>query len=196
MKSLILAFITMLFYIAGYTQSVEANILSGNNYYRQGQYEMAEKEYREALKGDPSNVIAQQNLGNALHRQKKSKEAIETYNNVSANAENKNVRSVAFYNSGAVYSRQKDLEGSIEAYKNSLRLNPDDKETRENLQKALLELNQKQHQQNPDQQQKPQSSSMSQKEAEKKLDQLEEKEKKIQQRIQNQKGGTPQPNDW
>jgi hypothetical protein len=28
------------------------------------------------------------------------------------------------------------------------------------------------------------------------LKELEEKEKKIQQRVQDQKGGTPQPEDW
>ena len=38
---------------------------------------------------------------------------------------------------------QKKLEESIEAYKNALRYNPDDKEARENLQKALLELKKK-----------------------------------------------------
>ncbi len=196
MKSLALLSTFILIVLVSYGQSVEEKILAGNNYYRQGQFEMAEKEYREALKVDPSNTTAQQNLGNAVHRQKKSKEAIDTYNGVSANAQNKNIKAAAFYNSGAVYSRQKDLESSIDAYKDALRLNPDDKESRENLQKALMELKQKQQQQNQEQQNKPQSSSMSQKEAEKKLDQLQEKEKKIQQRIQDQKGGTPQPNDW
>jgi Ca-activated chloride channel family protein len=196
MKRLVLISSFVLSVLVGYAQSVEEKILTGNAYYRQGQFEMAEKVYREALSIDPSNTVALQNLGNALHRQKKSKEAIDTYNSVSANAQAGNVKAAAFYNSGAVYSRQKDLEASIEAYKNALRLKPDDKESRENLQKALMELKQKQQQQNQDQQKQPQSSSMSQKEAEKKLDELQEKEKKIQQRVQNQKGGTPQPNDW
>ena len=42
-----------------------------------------------------------------------------------------------------ILSQQKNLEESIEAYKNALRNNPDDKEARENLQKALLELRKK-----------------------------------------------------
>jgi tetratricopeptide (TPR) repeat protein len=66
------------------------------------------------------------------------------------------VKSAAHYNNGVIKTKQKDLEGSIEDYKNALRLNPDDLQARENLQKALLELKQK----------------------------------------QQQKGGTPQPQDW
>ena len=94
-------------------------------------------------------------------------------------------------------TKQKDLEGSIEDYKNALRLNADDMQARENLQKALLELKQKQQQQQQDQRQNqnPQSN-INQKQAQQKLDELEEKEKKIQQRMQDQKGGAPQPEDW
>src|SRR5687768_9223768 len=128
MKTIILLSTFILFTLTTYAQSVEEKILAGNNYYRQGQFELAEKQYREALKIDPTNTTAQQNLGNALHRQRKSKEAIDTYSTVAANAQNKNIKAAGFYNSGAVYSRQKDLEASIEAYKNALRLKPDDKE--------------------------------------------------------------------
>jgi Ca-activated chloride channel family protein len=196
MKNLILLFSYLLLSAVSFSQSVNEFVSNGNKYYRQGQFEMAEDQYRQALKKDPAHVIAQQNLANTLYRQKKAKEAIEGFSAVSSQAADEKLRSPAFYNAGVVYSSQKDLESSIEAYKNALRLKPDDQQARENLQKALLELKQKQQQQQKEQQKQPQSSSLSQKEAEKKLDQLEEKEKKIQERIQNQKGGTPQPNDW
>ena len=80
--------------------------------------------------------------------------------------------------------------------KKALRLNPDDKEARENLQKALSELKKQQEEQQK-QQQKSQSN-MSQREAEQKLKLLQEKEKELQQRLQNQnkqKGGN-QSKDW
>jgi len=197
MKKLILLLSCLQLFVMAFAQSVNEYISNGNEYYQLGQYEMAEAQYRQALKKDPSNVVAQQNLANTLYRQKKAKEAIEGFSQVSKQTQNEKLRAPAYYNAGVVYSSQKDLESSIEAYKSALRLKPDDKEARENLQKALLELKQKQQQQQKEQpQKKPQSSSLSQKEAEKKLDQLEEKEKKIGERIQNQKGGTPQPNDW
>ena len=53
------------------------------------------------------------------------------------------IKAKSYYNKGAILSSQKKLEESIEAYKNAFRQNPDDKEARENLQKALLELKKK-----------------------------------------------------
>ena len=106
-------------------------------------------------------------------------------------------------------TQQKKLEESIEAYKNSLRQKPDDKEARENLQKALLELkkknppkkkeekeNQKKKQQ--EQQKKQQQPKMSPKEAEQRLKLLEQKEKEVNQRLQKEKlkTGGGQVKDW
>ncbi|WP_394803648.1 tetratricopeptide repeat protein [Niabella hibiscisoli] len=50
------------------------------------------------------------------------------------------LRSGAHYNVGVVYSNQNKIEESVEAYKRALRLNSQDKDARENLQKALSEL--------------------------------------------------------
>ena len=178
-------------------QSVEEWISKGNNYYSMGQFDLAEKLYRDALKEDPQNTIAKHNLANALYRQKKYKDAEEVLDGIAKDSKENIVKSAAHYNNGVIKTKQKDLEGSIEDYKDALRLNPDDREARENLQKALLELKQKQKQQQQDQQQnKNPQSNINKKQAEQKLKELEEKEKKIQQRVQDQKGGTPQPEDW
>lgn len=184
-------------FINAFAQSIEDEIRQGNDYYSIGQYEMAERQYKEALKTDPDNRIAQHNLANALYRQKKYKEAEEILNEMASDSKEPIVKSAAHYNNGVIKTKQKDLEGSIEDYKNALRQNPDDKQARENLQKALLELKKQQQQQQQDQKQsKSSQSNLNNKQAEQKLNELEEKEKKIQQRMQNQKGGTPQPEDW
>jgi Ca-activated chloride channel family protein len=185
------------FFMQVLAQSVEEGISKGNNYYSIGQYDLAEKFYKDALKKDPENKIAQHNLANALYRQKKYKEAAEVLDGIVKSSKENMVKSAAHYNNGVMKTKQKDLEGSIEDYKNALRLNADDMQARENLQKALLELKQKQQQQQQDQRQNqnPQSN-INQKQAQQKLDELEEKEKKIQQRMQDQKGGAPKPEDW
>jgi Ca-activated chloride channel homolog len=193
----VLIIVGIFFFIKAFAQTIDEDISKGNDYYGIGQYEMAEQLYKKALKSDPDNRIAQHNLANALYRQKKYKEATEILDGVAWESKENIVKSAANYNNGVIKTRQKDLEGSIEDYKNALRLNPDDKQARENLQKALLELKQKQQQQQQDQKQnKSSQSNLNQKQAEQKLKDLEEKEKKIQQRMQNQKGGTPQPQDW
>ena len=194
-KALIIAGVFL--FMNALAQTIEQGISKGNNYYNTGQYDLAEKLYRDALKKDPDNRIAQHNLANALYRQKKYKEAADVLDGIVKDSKENMVKSAAHYNNGVIKTKQKDLEGSIEDYKNALRFNPDDNEARENLQKALLELKKKQQQQQQDQKQnKNPQSNINQKQAEQKLKELEEKEKKIQQRMQDQKGGTPQPEDW
>ena len=194
-KFLIIAAVFL--FLEALAQSIEEGISKGNNYYSISKYDLAEKFYKDALKKDPENKIAQHNLANALYRQKKYKEAAEVLDGIVKSSKENIVKSAAHYNNGVMKTKQKDLEGSIEDYKNALRLNADDMQARENLQKALLELKQKQQQQQQDQRQNqnPQSN-INQKQAQQKLDELEEKEKKIQQRMQDQKGGAPQPEDW
>lgn len=176
-------------------QSEQGYVSKGNEYYLQLKFDLAEAQYRQALIRSPRNTEAKYNLANALMQQKKFREAIEFYTEVTT-AENKNMQASAHYNAGVSYSRQKDLPNSIDAYKAALRINPADKEARENLQKALSELKKQQEEQNK--QNKGGGGGMSQKEAEDKLKQLQQKEKDLQQRLQNAgKGkGTGGSKDW
>lgn len=180
---------------SGLAQTAPEPISKGNEFYRLSNFEGAEKQYRAAAAGKQKD-IAQYNLGNALYRQRKYKEAAETMNALAKSRTDVKIKNRAYYNEGVVYSKQKDLESSIEAYKNALRQNPDDKEARENLQKALLELKQQQQQKN-NQQKQQQPSKMSQKEAERQLDKLQQKEKDIQERLNKQgRKGNALPKDW
>ncbi|MBO9660286.1 MAG: tetratricopeptide repeat protein [Chitinophagaceae bacterium] len=195
--------------IAGSVQAQESErlIQKGNDLYKQQQYPQSELIYAEVLKTDPNNSIAKFNQANAMYKQNKADEAIRVLNDLAFKSNDPSVKSKAYYNKGAILSSQKKLEESIEAYKDALRQEPSDKDARENLQKALLELrkknqskkddNKKQKQQQQKQQQKPQPK-MSQKEAEQRLQLLEQKEKDVQQRLQNEKskqgGGTGK--DW
>ncbi|ANE51158.1 tetratricopeptide repeat protein [Flavisolibacter tropicus] len=172
---------------------VNKTITEGNNFYRNGQYDLAEKSYRDALQQEQGNATAQYNLASALYKQRKYDEAEKIWGSLGSTGSAKSVKATSFYNQGVIYSKQKDLDNSIEAYKASLRIDPNDKQTRENLQKALLE---KKKQQQEQQQQQKQKSSMSQSQAEKQLQQLQEKEKNIRERMQQGQNGKPMPKDW
>jgi len=68
--------------------------------------------------------------------------------------DDKNKKSASFYNLGNSLLQEKKIEESIEAYKNSLKLNPGSKEAKYNLayaQDLLQQQNQEQQQQNQDQ---------------------------------------------
>ena len=186
-------------------QSSEAdkNIRAGNEFYKQQQFDKAASEYSKAIEADPNNGPAKFNLANTLYKQNKQDEAVKVFTEVSGNAVKADLKEKAYYNKGAVLSRQQKLEESIEAYKSVLRLNSDDKEARENLQKALLELKKKnppkkKEDQKKKQQQKQPQSKMSPKEAQQRLQLLAQKEKEVQQRIQKEKSkpGGNQTKDW
>ena len=173
--------ILFLFSLQASAQTAQTYISKGNEHYLKLDFPMAEAQYRQALNAAPRNAEAKYNLANALMQQKKYGEAIELYTEVTS-AENKNLRAAAHYNQGVSYSKQKDLPASIEAYKAALRINPTDKEARENLQKALTEQKKDQEKQNKG---GGGGGGMSQKEAEEKLKQLQQKERDLQKRLQN-----------
>jgi tetratricopeptide (TPR) repeat protein len=177
------------------------NIQQGNNFYRQQQYDKAQSEYEKALQNSPNNKIAKFNLANALIKQDKKSEADKLLSELNVNENKTAIRPKATYNQGVLLTRQKKLEESIEAYKETLRLDPNDKDARENLQKALLELKKKnppkkQEKKKEEQKQQPKPK-ISPKEAEQQLKLLEQKEKQVQERIQkNSRTGSSLPKDW
>lgn len=170
-------------------------LAEGNEYYRQSQFDLAERQYRLALEQNANNTTAQLNLANALYKQKKYAEAVAILQKANGTLQNKAVKGDAHYNEGVIYSAQKELEKSIEAYKEALRNNPTDVQARENLQKALLELKkQQQEKQSQQAQQKP--TKMSAKEAQRQLEQLQKKEEELQQRLQKRGQGGAMQKDW
>lgn len=193
----------------GQSQEAEKAIQTGNEYYKQQQFEQAMAAYNKAVAADPSNEIAKFNLANTHYKQDKKDEAAKLFTDVANTSNKSELKEKAWYNKGVVLSKQKKLEESIGAYKNALRQNPEDKDARENLQKALFELKKKdptekkkeqdkKKKQDPQQQQKQQQSKMSPKEAGQRLKLLEQKEKEVLQRLQKAKAktGGGQTKDW
>ena|SRR5215831_424766 len=178
-------------------------INDGNTFYRQQQYNKAEDEYQKALQASPGNKVAKFNLANALIKQNKTDDADKLLNGLNIKENDNDIRSKATYNEGVILSQQKKLEESVEMYKESLRLDPNDKDARENLQKALLELKKKNPPKKQDekkkkeQQQPPPKPKISPREAQQQLKLLEQKEKQVQEKLQkNSQTGTPLPKDW
>lgn len=191
----------------GQQAKVTDNIAAGNDFYKKGEFAKAVSEYNKALQAAPGNTTAKFNQANTLYKQDQKVEAVQVYTALSREAADKDLKAKSFYNKGVILSQQKNLEESIEAYKNALRNNPDDKEARENLQMALLELRKKtpppkkekkENKKQDQQQQKQPQSRMSPKETEQRLKLLQQKEKEVQQRIQQEKSksGGAQPKDW
>ncbi len=185
-----------------FAQDANRTIQRGNDLYKQQQYQQAESAYNEVVDVNPNNTTAKYNRSLAIQKQGRSDEAVRAFDDLAFKTEDRDIKAKSYYNKGAILSIQKKLEESIEEYKKALRLDPNDTQARENLQKALLELKKKKPKKDDkkkqqQQQQKPQPK-MNQKEAEQRLKLLEQKEREVQERLQKEKSktGGGQPKDW
>ena len=142
-------------------QSDRSEVRAGNREFKKGEFREAELDYKRALEEDSTSVTAKYNLGNALYKTESYSEAElylkglgDSLKSVSASK-----ASDCFHNSGNLALKQKKYQEAVDAYKESLRLEPDNFETKSNLayaQKMLKEQQQQQQQQQNQQDQQDQ----------------------------------------
>lgn len=126
----------------------------GNRAYQNKSYVEAEVSYRKVLETTPFSPEGLYNLGNAMTLQGKDKEAMELYTKAAERCTgNSQKQSMIYHNIGDLYMASANYAGAVEAFKQSLRKDPANDETRYNLALAqkLLKENPPQNQ---DQQQK------------------------------------------
>ena len=141
-----------------HAQKAERDLIrKGNRMYNDSVYENAEVNYRKALEINPKSTVAMYNLANTLMQQNKLQEAMEQFAGAAKVEKEKPNLAQIYHNMGVIFQSQKDYAKAIEAYKESLRNNPKDDETRYNLALAQKLLkDQQQDQQNHDNQQNQQ----------------------------------------
>lgn len=114
-------------------QSDRQYVRSGNKLYREQNYAKAETEYRKALVRNARNTQAMYNLGCALMSQQKDSAAIVQFERAGKSEGAKLRKAMSYHNIGVVCQKHQMYGEAIEAYKESLRHNPHDHETRYNL---------------------------------------------------------------
>lgn len=132
-------------------------IRKGNRQYKDSLFVDAEINYRKALEINPASTQAYTNLGNALAYQDNFQEAMEQYMSAAKIEKDKNKLATIFHNTGVLLHAAQEYEKAIECYKQSLRNNPKDDETRYNLALAQKMLQDQQDQQNQQQDQDQQN---------------------------------------
>ena len=157
-------------------------IRQGNKQFRSGDYANAEVSYRKAIEKNAKNPQAAFNLGNALMAQKKDSAAVEQFEGAARLETNSLRKAQAYHNMGVICQTHKMYGEAIEAYKNALRLNPKDDETRYNL---VLCKHQKQKQ--DQQQQNQQGGDDDKKQDDKQKDQQQPDQQKDKQDDKQQK---------
>jgi len=116
----------------------------------QNDFIKAEGEYRKAISKSSENDIAPYNLGRAYYNRESFAEAFSRFKEAGEKADEKPSKHKAFHNMGNVFMKNKEYEKAVEAYKEALRNNPSDEETRYNLALAKEMLKKQQDEQKND----------------------------------------------
>lgn len=206
-------------------QSEKALIRRGNKAFQKGDYAAAVDFYNRSRDKNPDNPTAGFNLGAALYRMGHNDSVRSVLQEILRKNPSPDLAAKTWHNLGNTYLSERKPHEAIEAYKNALRLNPDDDDTRYNLAYALRLIpppqnqNQNQNNKNSDnnsqqnqQQHNPSrntpsesenkrqsnASQMSQEEAEKMLQALMNKEKQNAQnrKEKSQRSVSPSGKDW
>ncbi|QAA82321.1 tetratricopeptide repeat protein [Aequorivita sp. H23M31] len=110
---------------------------------QKGKFVDAEADYRQAISLNPKSETAKYNLGTAYYEREQNAEAMLRFKQAATTANTKTEKHQAFHNLGNTYMKEKKYQEAVAAYKDALRNNPNDDETRYNLAlaKDMLEKN-------------------------------------------------------
>ena len=174
-----------------FAQSESKYIRDGNQFYQNKKYELAAKSYNQSLQKNKDNFDAQFNLGDALYKQDKFDDAAHIFESLKEKTKDKTKLFQTYHNLGNALLSNKKYEESVKAYKNALKLNPKDEDTRYNLAYALKKMEQQKNQNQKNQNQKNQDQ---QKQSESSQNQDKKNEKKDKQEKQSTAQQSPQMN--
>ena len=152
MKGQVLFVFLLLVSFTSFAQTDKKEVREGNKLYKKELYNDAEIAYRRGLDVDSTSIVARFNLGNALYKQKEYGQADSLFKTL-ADPNLPLDKAKVMHNLGNAALQLEKWQESVDAYKQALRLNPTDDETRTNLAyaQAKLEKEQQQQQQNQDQ---------------------------------------------
>ena len=160
MRKLIYILALLSISVAMSAQTDRKEVRSGNRQFRRENYKEAEISYRKALVKDSLSFAANYNLANVLYRGEHYDEAGKILETVREAAPASEYGADYFFNAGDIALAKKDYAAAVDAFKQSLLLNPGDLQAKENYIYARKMLENRQqngggqdNQQNQDQQQ-------------------------------------------
>lgn len=168
--------LSLLMCITSFAQNKKSFLRDGNELYTDSSYNDAEIQYRKSLEKDQDYFNASFNLADAVYKQERYEESSALFDALIDNAPTENDLAKVYHNLGNSLTQEQKLEEAIEAYKNALRINPNDAETRHNL-----ALSKKQKQEQEQQEEKKEENK------EEKKDQEKDKEDKQEQNKEQEK---------
>jgi len=177
-----------------FAQSTRGLVNDGVNLYNEKKFSDAEVNFKKGTEKNPESFEAKFNLGDTYYKQQRYDEAIKSFQSALANAKTDEEKAKIYHNIGNSLLKAQKIKESIGAYEESLKLNPNDQETKYNLSYALNMLknqnqNQKQNQKNDKNKDQNKDQQKQNQDQQKKQDQQKQDQQKQnqQQPQQNQK---------
>lgn len=180
-------------------------VYEGNENAVNNDFVSAEMAYRKALSEQSSSVAGAYNLGTSYYQEGSYNEALYRLQQAAKNATSKEEKHKAFHNIGNILMKENKCQEAVDAYKNALRNNPSDNETRYNLalaKKCADDQKDEQQDDNKDDQNKDQNEDQNQdqnqnenKDNQDKQDEGENKEDNKDQGDQDKKEGDDQKDE-
>ena len=177
--------LSLLMCITSFAQNKKSFLRNGNELYTDSSYNDAEIQYRRSLEKDQDYFNASFNLADAVYKQERYEESSALFDALTDNAPTENDLAKVYHNLGNSLTQEQKLEEAIEAYKNALRINPNDAETRHNL-----ALSKKQNQQQQEEKKEENKEEKKDQEKDKEGEDKQEQEKKDQEK--DKEGGDKQ----
>jgi len=179
------ALFLLIFSMTAMAQTDRDYIRRGNRLMRDSVYDKAQVEYQKAIEKDNTNPISHFNLGNALLYQNKAEDAMKEYETAARLEKDKIRLAQIYHNMGVVLQSAKQFDKAVACYRNSLRNDPTNDETRYNYALSLFQLKKNQGGQDNQDQQKDDKGQDEKKEQEQQQ-QKQEQDKKDEQQQQPQ----------
>ena len=132
MRKLIYILALLSISVAMSAQTDRKEVRSGNRQFRRESYKEAEISYRKALVKDSLSFAANYNLANVLYRGEHYDEAGKILETVREAAPASEYGADYFFNAGDIALAKKDYAAAVDAFKQSLLLNPGDLQAKEN----------------------------------------------------------------
>lgn len=172
------------FSLAAMAQSDRDYIRRGNRLMHDSIYDKAQVEYQKAIEKDNTNPVSHYNLANALLYQSKAEDAMKEYETAARLEKDKTRLAKIYHNMGVVCQSAKQFDKAVACYRNSLRNDPSNNETRYNYALSLYQL--KKNQQDQDNQDQNQDDKGKDEKEEKQQEQQQQQEDKKEEQQQQQ----------
>jgi len=153
MKKRLLLTIVILIGLVANGQRLEVKKLNNSGIDKIGAPTKAEQLFRKATAIDTTYAEAPYNLGTTLYKENHIEEAFGHLKEAANRSSQPDLSHKAFHNIGNVYMEKEEYDNAIEAYKQALRNDPTDEETRYNLALAKKKKEEQEQQQEQDQDQ-------------------------------------------